>query len=107
MTRKTDLPAIPAALADVAMIDAPTCAAVGGFSLSAWYDLVRAGAAPAPAIRAPRFTRWRLADIRTWLIERAEAGSDPKTAEAAQASAIKASAAAKVKRNATNASLEL
>lgn len=74
MTRKRDLPAVPPALADVAFVDAPTCAAAAGLSISSWHDLVREGVAPAPAFRAPRCTRWRIADVRTWLIERAVAG---------------------------------
>jgi hypothetical protein len=47
MTAKTDPKPItrplPANLADVALIDAPTCAAVGGLSVSWWHEEVRIG----------------------------------------------------------------
>jgi hypothetical protein len=42
---------------------------------AAAYELVKEGEAPPPAFRAPRCTRWRLADVRAWLIERAERGN--------------------------------
>lgn len=58
---------VPDALADVALVDAPACAAAASMGLTQWHDLVRRGAAPAPAIRRPRFTRWRLRDVRNWL----------------------------------------
>lgn len=93
---KSDLPPVPAALADVALIDGPTCAAAGGMSLSSWLDLVRQKQAPQPAIRQPRCTRWRLADVRQFLIERAARGTDGS--EALIANAKKASAAARAKR---------
>jgi predicted DNA-binding transcriptional regulator AlpA len=70
MTTKIDLPPVPLALQDVAHIDGPTCAAAAGNSLSSWHKLVRLKQAPQPVIRQPRFTRWRLADVRAWLIER-------------------------------------
>lgn len=97
VTTKTDLPAIPAVLADVALIDGPTCAAASGISLSAWSDLVRVGAAPHPVIRRPRCTRWRLADIRAWLIQRANQSGDERS-DALVAQAKRASNAAKAKR---------
>lgn len=94
MSAKTDLPPVPPALADVALIDGPTCAAAGGISLSTWHDLVRLRAAPQPVIRRTRCTRWRLADVRNWLIERAaqQAGG---AAEEVTARATKASARAR------------
>lgn len=67
MAAKTDLPSIPAGLADVALIDGPTCAASAGISLSQWQDFVREGQAPRPAIQRPRMTRWRVSDVRQWL----------------------------------------
>lgn len=75
MTAKTDLPPVPPALADVALIDGPTCAAAGGISISTWHELVRAKGAPQPVMRAVRCTRWRLADVRAWLIARAAQGA--------------------------------
>lgn len=94
MTTKSNLPPVPPALVDVALIDGPTCAAAAGMSLSAWHDLVRVKAAPAPSIRQPRCTRWKLADVRAWLIERA---SQPCANASASviANATKASAAAR------------
>lgn len=69
MTTKSSLPPIPPILADVALIDGPTCAATCGLSLSAWHELVRKHQAPQPAIRRPRYTRWRAADIRKFVAE--------------------------------------
>src|SRR5438046_3100451 len=60
--------AIPHALLDVALIDAPGIAVAGCMSVSQWHTLVRLGKAPAPAIRSPRFTRWRVADVRAFLL---------------------------------------
>ena len=57
---------LPADLLCVALIDANTCAAAGGMSVSWWHEAVRAGKAPAAAIRKPRCTRWRLADVQAF-----------------------------------------
>ena len=73
----------PEALADVALIDATTCAAGGQMGVSWWHDEVRAGRAPAPVIREPRCTRWRLADVRAFWIARSE-----RVASNAQAGAL-------------------
>jgi predicted DNA-binding transcriptional regulator AlpA len=96
---KADLPPVPAALADVAFIDGPTCAAAGGMSLSSWHELVRIKEAPQPAIRQPRCTRWRLADVRAWLVARASREIDQSGAVIANAR--KASAASVAKRRGT------
>lgn len=88
----------PPALADVALIDGPAIAAAGCFSISQWLDWVRRGEAPQPVIRQPRFTRWRLADVRDWLTHFAERGSDPQAATAVMLKARRASAAARSKR---------
>ena len=103
MTAKTDpKPAtrpLPANLADVALIDAPTCAAAGDMSISWWHSEVAAGRAPQPAIRKPRCTRWRLADVRAFWIESAEkAAADTQAAALMKAHATKASAKAKANR---------
>lgn len=108
MNAKTDLnPAarpLPADLAGVALIDAPTCAAVGDMSVSWWHDEVRAGRAPAPAIREPRCTRWRVVDVRTYWAQRAEeSAAKVQAAERVTAKAKKASAAAQAKRAAVAA----
>jgi len=84
---------IPAALQDVALVDAPACAAAAGCGLTYWFELVRRGEAPQPAIRRPRYTRWRLADIREWLA--AVSGDDPTVV----ARARYASHAAQAKRS--------
>jgi len=90
---------LPAALADVALIDGETCAAAGDMSLSWWLERVRAGDAPAPAVRAPRCTRWRLVDVRAFWQRFAEEGrADAKTAAAVIATATKASKAARAAR---------
>ena len=77
MTLKSELPAIPLALVDVALIDGPAAAAVGSISLSQWYDLVRRTEAPQPVVREPRCTRWRLIDVRTWLVARSAQATLP------------------------------
>ena len=104
MTTSHKLLPIPEALLDVALVDAITSATAGGESLSTFHDGVRrtargelaAGEVPYPqaVVRKPRFTRYRLADVRTWLIARA---SQPFADAAASlvANATKASAAAR------------
>ncbi len=90
---------LPKPLEDVALIAAPACAAVGSVGISWWHDAVRTGLAPQPVIRQPRFTRWRLADVRNFWVARAEAETgNPGVAEAVTARAKKASAAAQAKR---------
>lgn len=72
MTTKTQFnasSAVPCGLTDVALIDAQACAAASSMSVSWWHAEVAAGRAPVPAIRKPRCTRWRLADVRAWLIQ--------------------------------------
>lgn len=91
---------IPPALAEVAMIDGPTCAAAGGMSASWWHEEVRAGRAPQPAVRQPRCTRWRLADVVRYWREFAERGANDGSVTQR---ASKASAAAKAKREAAQA----
>lgn len=85
-------------LADVALIDAKTAAAVGASSVSWWHEQVAAGIAPLPAIREPRMTRWRLKDVAEFWRERAaSAVHDNRVVEAAR----KGSAAAALKRQAS------
>lgn len=92
---KTTRP-LPADLADVALIAADTCAATGDVSVSWWHEEVRTDRAPKPAIQQPRFTRWRLADVRRFWAERAsQAAADPETGERMAARAKKASIAAR------------
>jgi predicted DNA-binding transcriptional regulator AlpA len=91
--------ALPVSLADVALIDALTCAAAGDMSVTWWHEEVRAGRAPAPVIRKPRCTRWRLSDVRAFWIASAEfATADTQASELVKARATKASAKAKANR---------
>lgn len=92
--------AIPADLAAVALIDAPTCAAAGAMSVSWWHDEVRAGRAPKPAVQQPRCTRWRLAEVREFWQAFAERGTCSPAARALVDNATRASKAALAKRKA-------
>jgi predicted DNA-binding transcriptional regulator AlpA len=99
MTAKTEPSVIPAALADVALIDGKTAAAAAGISISQWLDLVRRKEAPEPLRWGSRCSRWTISSVRDWLIERAaSAASDTKSGELVKARASKASAAAQAKR---------
>ena len=83
---------LPADVADVALIAADTCAAIGEVSVSWWHQEVRTDRAPKPAIQQPRFTRWRLADVRRYWAERAaQAAGDTEARERMAANAKKAS----------------
>lgn len=96
---------IPPAFDDVALIDAKTAAAVGGLSQSWWYGQVASGRAPQPVIRAPKCSRWRLADVREFwasLIEPAKPSADQRTAESSK----RASTAKQAKRRAEASALE-
>lgn len=88
----------PAALADVALIDASSIAAAACMSLSSWHELVQKGEAPQPVIRRPRFTRWRLADVRMHLAKMASEGVDHDAAKNLKAQATKASRKAAERR---------
>jgi predicted DNA-binding transcriptional regulator AlpA len=83
--------ALPDALVTVALIDAPTCAAVGDMSLSWWYERVASGEAPPPAVRSSRCTRWRLADVRAFWLDFAKDGKqDEQLIQRAKAASLKA-----------------
>ncbi len=97
-TKPTIRSPAPPELADVALIDAPRIAAAACMSRSTWHELVRTGQAPQPVMRAPRCTRWRLADVRAWLTARAERGSEPRAARLLVTNARRASRAAQAKR---------
>jgi predicted DNA-binding transcriptional regulator AlpA len=64
--------AAPETLLAVAEIVAPVGPAP--FRRSKFLELVAEGKAPAPALRAPRCTRWRWADIQRWLNDLAAGG---------------------------------
>lgn len=87
---------LPPNLADVALIDAATCAAAGAMSVSWWHFRVASGDAPQPVIRQPRCTRWRLLDVRAFWAAFADQGTTGT--EKLMAITKKASAAAKAKR---------
>lgn len=111
MTAKTDPKSaarlLPADLAAVALIDAPTCAAAGAMSVSWWHEQVRAGRAPAPAIRKPRCTRWHMASVAAlWNDFAAKAAADTAGADRVKAHARKASAAAQAKRTTATTAAE-
>ena len=101
-TTRAAPPPLPAEVADVAVIAAGTCAAIGEMSVSWWNDEVRAGRAPKPVIQQPRFTRWRLVDVRRFWAARADL-VDTEAAAKVTAQAKKASIAAGVKRAAQGA----
>jgi hypothetical protein len=88
---------LPAGVEDVALISGHSCAAIGAVSISWWLEEVRAGRAPRPAIQQPRFTRWRLLEVRAFWLERV-AHADAAKAEALISNATAASAAAQRKR---------
>ena len=101
LKRKTDR-TLPLDLVDVALIDlASVCLAVR-MSATWVHDEVRAGRFPQPLRHGPRCTRWTMASIRSWLIERAAQPQAEATA-AVIAKAKKASDAALVKRSAARA----
>lgn len=92
---------VPEALADVALIDGPSCAAAASISISQWCELVKTGKAPPPAIRSPRYSRWKLAAVREWLVKFAQ--PQPEAARAVMLKARRASKAAHAKRAAAQA----
>jgi hypothetical protein len=92
VTTTTDTPHIPSALADVALIDATTCAAAGAMSVSWWHEEVRAKRAPQPAVRKSRCTRWRICEVAIfWQTFAAQGQANPAAAEQVKAKAKQAS----------------
>lgn len=86
-------------LSEVALIDAQACAATGGMSISWWHAQVASGQAPQPAVRRPRCTRWRLAEVRRFWATFAEQGeADAASAQDQIARAKHASARALIVR---------
>lgn len=81
----------------MALVSKRVCCALGDVGQSWWDERVARGEAPQPAIRAPRFTRWRLADVVAFWRDVAERG-DPDGAAKLTAHARKASAQAKAAR---------
>lgn len=95
---KQVLPSILIGMDDVALVDAATAAAPGRVSISWWHERVRRGEAPAPAVRLPRCTRWRLEDVRQFWKRFAEQPADDASTQQMMTTARKASAAAQRKR---------
>lgn len=84
---------------DDALIDAHAAAAGGDESVSKWHERVRTGEAPQPVVRRPRFTRWRLGDVREFWREFAKRAAADSAARAQVIDkATKASDAARAKR---------
>jgi predicted DNA-binding transcriptional regulator AlpA len=52
---------------DVARIDARSCMALLACGRSHFYELVRSGDFPPPVIKRPRFVRWSLSQVRSYL----------------------------------------
>ena len=65
----------PVILAAESLFSAETAAKLGEISLTGWYERVRKGDAPQPAIRRHRFTRWRAADVLAYWKRIADEGS--------------------------------
>ena len=94
--RPTVRPPLPEAHTDVAMIDMNDFAALARMSPSWIYSEVAAGRAPKPLRFGSRCTRWKLSQVRAYLIDRADKGAADTAATAfAQARALKASAKAR------------
>ena len=62
-------PPIPDTNIDLALIDVTGFCALVCMSESWVWEGVGAGTLPQPALRLPRCTRWRLADVRAWIVE--------------------------------------
>jgi len=101
-TKKSQFQSLPNDLAQVALIDAATAAAVGGMSVSWWLAQVQAGAAPKPVIRGTRCTRWlSVAVVDYWRTLAENAPKDMDRAERLTARSRKASQASVAARTAS------
>lgn len=58
--------------ADVAMVTIGDIVAMTRMGRSWLYAEIRNGRFPAPVVREPRCTRWKISHIREWLVQRAE-----------------------------------
>lgn len=93
---------VPAALTEVALIDAQTACNGGGMSVSWWHAKVAAGEAPAPAVRLPRCTRWKLTEVsQFWSDFAAQNTGQAQGSSRVLAQAVTASEAARKKRRLT------
>ena len=91
---------LPPVLAEVALIDAESCAAPGQVSVSWWLARVAAKEAPQPVVQRPRCTRWKAIDVADFWRRFADAGStDTTAADAMKLNLAKASAKAQERRS--------
>ena len=92
---------LPPAGENDALIDIAGAQLLVCMSASWIHEAVRDASFPAPVIRESRCTRWRIGDVRAWLIERAaKSASDVTAGAATRERATRASNAAMVKRRA-------
>lgn len=76
--RPTKREPLPGTHEDIALADLRDVRAITRMGSSWIHDRVKAGLFPAPVIREPRCTRWRLSDVRAWVnarIEEAQSGA--------------------------------
>lgn len=97
--RQTVREPIPDGQADVALLDINDLKALTRMGRSWIHNAVRENEFPPPVIRESRCTRWSLAHVRAWLIERTAAATNERHAgDANSRRAKRASDAAKAKR---------
>ena len=100
--QKPEARSLSADMASVALADINDLKALTRMSASSIHQSIRNGEFPAPAIRGSRCTRWRMADVHSYLTERIRvATGDTDTAAKLTARAKKASDAARNKRTAS------
>lgn len=74
--RPTKREPLPQAHEDIALVEMRDLRAITRMGSSWIHERVKAGDFPAPVIKGPRCTRWRLSDVRAWVNARiAEAQS--------------------------------
>ena len=96
-SRKNLVRPLPRELADVALIDINDVCGAVRMSASWVHEEVRCGRFPHPLRFGPRCTRWRVSDVRRYLVARAE---EPQAESSAlvEARARRGSDAARAKR---------
>jgi predicted DNA-binding transcriptional regulator AlpA len=92
--------ALPADLAELALLDIKAVSALVGLKSSAIFERVRAGTFPEPVRMGARCTRWPAGKVREWLRAQIEAPQEEGAKQRQQARATKASSAAQAKRQA-------
>ncbi|WP_298233125.1 AlpA family transcriptional regulator [uncultured Azohydromonas sp.] len=92
--------ALPADLAELALLDIKAVSALVGLKSSAIFGRVRAGTFPEPVRMGARCTRWPARRVREWLQAQIEAPQQETAQQRQQARATKASSAAQAKRQA-------